>query len=71
MHSPLSAGGGEVESPTKFSKKGGLTGPQLLEEGCWERGDDFFQGGVGVGGLQFSHTKSTLKSEIFNNKKSL
>ena len=26
-------------------KKVGLTGPQLLEQGCWERGGDFFQGG--------------------------
>ena len=24
---------------------GGLTGPQLLEGGCWKRGGDFFQGG--------------------------
>ena len=43
---PLSAGG-EVESPTKFSKRGGggLTGPQLLEGGCWERrGGTFFRG---------------------------
>ena len=23
---------------------GGLTGPYLLEGGCWERGGDFFQG---------------------------
>ena len=29
---PLSAGW--IEPPTKFS---GLTGPQLLEGGCWER----------------------------------
>ena len=43
----------------------GLTGPQLLEGGCWERGGDFFQGGV-----QISH-KNKLKSEIFNDKKSL
>ena len=39
---PLSAGaggGGVVEPPTKFSKRGGgLTGPQLLEGGYWERG---------------------------------
>ena len=37
VHSPLSTeggrGGGGVESPTKFSKKRGLTGPQLLEGG--------------------------------------
>ena len=40
-----------VESPTKFLKRvggGGLTGPPLLEEGCWERGGDFFHGGGGV-----------------------
>ena len=31
----LSAGGGGVEPPTKFSKKGGgLTGSQFLEGGC-------------------------------------
>ena len=37
-----------------FKNGGGLTGPQICEEGCWERGrDDFFQGG----GLQFSHKK--------------
>ena len=54
--------GVEVEPPTKFSKRGGggggggLTGPQLLEGSSWERGGDFFQG---------------LKSEIFNDKKSL
>ena len=34
---PLSAGGwGGVEPPTNFSKSGVLTGPQFLEEGCWE-----------------------------------
>ena len=62
--SPFLLGWG-VEPPTKFSKRGSLTGPQLLEGGCWERGGDFFQGG-----LQFSH-KNKLKSEIFNDKKSL
>ena len=55
-----------VEPPTNFSKRGDLTGPQLLEGGCWEIGGGFFQGG----GLQFLH-KNKLKSEIFNNKKSL
>ena len=44
-----------------------MTGPQLLEGGCWERGGDFFQGG---GGVQFSH-KNKLDYEIFNGKKSL
>ena len=53
----LSAGGkgegGRVEPPTKFSKRGGgLTGPQLLEGVCWERGGvTFFRK------LQFSHKK--------------
>ena len=51
---PISAGG-----------EGDLTGPQLLEGGCWERGgDSFFWRG---GGLQFSH-KNKLKSEIFNDQ---
>ena len=60
---PLSAGG--VEPPTKFSKRGGLTGPQLLEGGCWEKGGDLFQGGCNC------HIKNKLKSEIFNDKKIL
>ena len=60
---PLSAGGRGVEPLTKFEKRGDLKGPQLLEGGCWERGSDFFQG------VQLSHNK--LKSEIFNDKKSL
>ena len=53
QHPHFLQGGGEVEPPTKFSKRGwGLTGPQLLEGVCWERGGDFFQGG-----LQFSHKR--------------
>ena len=59
----LQGGGGKP--PTKFSKRGGLTGPTLLEGGCWERGGDFFQGGCNF------HIKNKLKSEIFNDKKSL
>ena len=43
---------------TDIPKGGGLTGPQLLE------------GVAGKEGLQFSH-KNKLKSEIFNDKKSL
>ena len=31
---------------------GSLTGSSFLEEGCWERGGDFFQGG-----LQFFNKK--------------
>ena len=57
-------GGGEVQPPTKFSKWGGLTGPQRLEGVAGKERGDLFQGG-----LQFSH-KNKLKSEIFNDKKS-
>ena len=41
---PPCAQGGGVEPPTKFSKRGGLTGSQLLQEGSWERGVTFFRG---------------------------
>ena len=33
--------------PPPVSAEWGLTGPQPLEGGCWERGSDFFQGGRG------------------------
>ena len=36
MHSKLL---NEVEPPTNFQKGGGLTGPQLLEGVCWEKGE--------------------------------
>ena len=54
VHPPFCRG---VEPPTKFSKMGGgggggLTGSQLLEGNCWERGGYFFQGA-----LQLSHKK--------------
>ena len=62
----LQGGRGEVEPPTKFSKSGGLTGPQLLEVNCWERGGDFFRGE----GCNF-HIKNKLKSEISNEKEGL
>ena len=42
--SPFCWGGGG-EPLKKFKKRGGLTGPQLLEGGCWERGDNVFQKG--------------------------
>ena len=41
---------GGSEPPIKFSKRGGLSGPQLLEGCCWERGGEFFQGAGGGGG---------------------
>ena len=59
---PLSAGG--VEPPTKSLKRGGLTGPQLWEGVAGKEGVTFFRG---VAILQ----KNKLKSEIFNDKKSL
>ena len=65
MPPPLFCWGREVEPPTKFSNRrwGGLTGPQLLEGSGWKR--------VTVhGGCSF-HIKNKLKSEIFNDKKSL
>ena len=43
VHPPLPGGEG-IEPPTKFSKSEVLTGPQLLEGVCWERGGDFIQG---------------------------
>ena len=46
-------GGGGVEPPTKFSKRGGgLRGPQLLEGVAGKEGVTFFREG-----LQFSHKK--------------
>ena len=42
-----------VKPPTKFSKRRGLTGPQLLEGVAGKEGCDFFQEGV----LQLSHKK--------------
>ena len=42
-----------------------MTGSQFLEGGCWERGGDFFQEGCSF------YIKNKLKSQIFNDKKSL
>ena len=36
----LSAGGGGVEPPTKFSKRGRLDRISILRGGCWERGGE-------------------------------
>ena len=47
-------GGGLNLQPSFQDGGGGLTGPQLLEGCCWERGGWPFLGG----GLQFSHTKN-------------
>ena len=45
---PFCWSGGVVEPPTKFSKRGGLTGPQHLEGFAGKEGGDFYQGGGGV-----------------------
>ena len=56
-------GGVVVALPTKFSKRGGLTGPQLLEGVAGKEGVTFFRG-VAI------FTQQKIKSEIFNDKKS-
>ena len=60
-------GGGGGGWISNFSKRGDLTGPQLLEGCCWERGEWLFSGGW----LCNFHIKNKLKSQIFNDKKSL
>ena len=63
MHLPRSAGEGDgIEPSTKFCKSGGLTGPQLLEVNCWEKGGDFFQGE----GCNF-HIKKQIKNFLCHN----
>ena len=39
-------GVGGLSLQPNIQKGRGLTGPQVLEGGCWERGGEFFQGGV-------------------------
>ena len=46
---------------------GGLTGSQFLERGCCERGGRLFPGEWGCS----FYVKNKLKSEIFNDEKSL
>ena len=48
----LEGGGGGGELPTKFSKRRGLIGPQLLERVDGKKGMNFFKGA-----MQLSHTK--------------
>ena len=48
-------------------KKGGLTGPQFLQGGCWERGGDFFQRGE----MQFVEKKKQTKIWSISRKKGL
>ena len=63
VHSPFCKGGRGLEPPTKFSKRGVLTGPQLLEGVAGKEGGDFFQRG---GWVQFSHKKKLKKLKIKN-----
>ena len=56
-----------MEGETPFSKNGGLTGSQFLEEAAWKEGVDIFQGG----GVLTKKQKKNSKSDIFNDKKSL
>ena len=63
MHpAPLSARGEDWNFQKGWG--GGLTGPQLSDQGWWERGGYIFQGGCSF------QIKNKLKSEIFNDKKS-
>ena len=61
----LQGGRGELIIQPNF-QKGGLTGPQLLDGVCWERGGYFFQRGGGK-----CHIKYELKFKIFNDKENL
>ena len=49
VHPPLFAGGW---TSNQIFKKGGLTGPHLLEGGCWERG----------GGITFFKKKKKIRN---------
>ena len=64
-HPPPFGGEGGLSLQPNVQKGGGLDRTSSFRGGCWERGADFFQGG-----LQFLH-KNKLKSGIFNDKKSL
>ena len=55
-----------VSFQPNFKKRGGLTGSQFLQGVAGKKWGDFFQGG----GCSF-YIKNELKSEIFNDKKSL
>ena len=69
VHPPLSAGG--IETPTKFSKRGRrLTGTQLLNGVCWQRGGDFIQGGCNFHikinqNLKYLTAKKFMSKNIF------
>ena len=61
---PLSAGGLSLQQ--NFQKRGSLTRPQHLMGGCWERGGDFFPGG-----LQFlikNNLKYLMTNKVYKQK---
>ena len=64
---PFLQGRERGRASNQIFKKGSLTKVQLLEGDFWERGGDFFQGRGGGNVL----IKNKLKSEIFNDKKTL
>ena len=73
---PLSAvggggGGRGVEPPTKFSKRGAWHDLNFYRGVAGKEGGDFFQVGGGRGTGCNCHIKNKLKSEIFNDKKTL
>ena len=74
IHPFLLGGGGEVEPPTKFSKRreGDLTGPQLLEGRGFagKEGVDFIQGRGCNFQIKINHYLTAKKSTC-NDKKSL
>ena len=67
-HPSHSADGG-LSLLTNFQKKWGRAWHDLkfLEEGCWERGGDFFLGGGGVE-VAILTQKNKLESKVLNNK---
>ena len=69
VHHPFLLGRG-VNLQPNFQKGKWLDKTSTFRGGYWERRGDFFRGGGGGGGCN-SYIKSKLKSEIFDDKKSL
>ena len=59
--------GGGWTSYQIFQKGAGLTGPQFLQEGCWERGSDFFEGMVAI--FQQENRGDCLKRDVLDSLK--
>ena len=69
VHPPLS-GGECIEPPTKFSKRGGLTGPQLLEGVAGKDGVTLFRDGCSFHikinqNLKYLMAKKFMSKNIF------